>query len=350
MFQDLNPLDRSTAMLEIALMLLGAAMIGFVIAWVARRPRTAAPAPENASAARIAALEKALADAKATHATLHAEIEQQAQTLRDKEAQWQQARASAPKEQPQPDHEASAQAQRQIAALTQNIADLSAQLQTLQAENKQLAMSSSEVVQLQATIAALKAAAADSARQLLAQQRETADLQAALATLRNEKSAAKSTPTSDKELDWLKKEKEDLEQDVRDLESRIDRLEKENSDLRMQARDKSAAGPALEKLTKERDRLKAELDKLKKTAAEQPLPDVDFSHLGTATADQQDDLVRINGIGPVIATKLNQLGIYTFAQISRFSEADMARIDEVLQLFPGRVQRENWVTQAQALL
>ena len=79
------------------------------------------------------------------------------------------------------------------------------------------------------------------------------------------------------------------------------------------------------------------------------LPDVDFSHLGTATADQKDDLTRINGIGPVVENKLNQLGIYTFAQISRLSEADMERIDEVLQLFPGRVKRETWVAQAAKL-
>jgi predicted flap endonuclease-1-like 5' DNA nuclease len=187
----------------------------------------------------------------------------------------------------------------------------------------------------------------DLERQLREQQREVFNLQADLAKLRTEK-PADGEPR--KELDWLKREKEDLEQDVRDLESRIDRLEKDNSDLRAQARDKSSAGPALDKLTKERDRLRAELDKLKKGNVEPVLVNVDFSHLGIATADQKNALSRINGIGPVVEGKLNQLGIFTFAQISRLSEADMERIDEVLQLFPGRVKRENWVEQAANLM
>jgi predicted flap endonuclease-1-like 5' DNA nuclease len=183
-------------------------------------------------------------------------------------------------------------------------------------------------------------------RHLRDQQREVFNLQAELSKAKN---AKPSSPAGDstKELDWLKREKEDLERDVKDLESQIDRLEKENSELRNAARDKSAAGPALEKLTKERDRLKTELDRLKKGIAES-LPPItaDFSHLGKATEAEKDDLTRINGIGPVVEQKLNQLGIYTYGQVSRLTPADMDLIDQVLQLFPGRVARENWVGQA----
>ena len=40
MFQDLNPLDRSTAITEIIIMLLVAFILGFVLAWILKRSRT----------------------------------------------------------------------------------------------------------------------------------------------------------------------------------------------------------------------------------------------------------------------------------------------------------------------
>jgi predicted flap endonuclease-1-like 5' DNA nuclease len=61
-----------------------------------------------------------------------------------------------------------------------------------------------------------------------------------------------------------------------------------------------------------------------------------------------DDLERIRGVGPVLRARLNKLGITTFAQIAAFSEADLERIDEVLD-FKGRIVREGWVEQAKAL-
>jgi NADH-quinone oxidoreductase subunit E len=74
--------------------------------------------------------------------------------------------------------------------------------------------------------------------------------------------------------------------------------------------------------------------------AEQPL--------FTPPAEPADDLERIRGIGPVLCQRLNKLGITTFAQIAAFTEADVARIDEVLD-FKGRIAREDWVEQAKAL-
>jgi len=76
------------------------------------------------------------------------------------------------------------------------------------------------------------------------------------------------------------------------------------------------------------------------TAKPQPL----FS----APSGTPDDLERIRGIGAVLRRRLNDLGITTFAQIADFSEADLARVDEVLN-FKGRIAREGWVEQAKAL-
>jgi predicted flap endonuclease-1-like 5' DNA nuclease len=80
------------------------------------------------------------------------------------------------------------------------------------------------------------------------------------------------------------------------------------------------------------------------------IPNFDFAHLGKSTFAEKDDLTRINGIGPVVEGKLNGLGIFTYAQISKMTAADMAAIDELLQLFPGRVKREKWLQQANQIM
>jgi predicted flap endonuclease-1-like 5' DNA nuclease len=62
-----------------------------------------------------------------------------------------------------------------------------------------------------------------------------------------------------------------------------------------------------------------------------------------------DDLKTIVGIGPVLERMLHNLGIMTFQQIARWSERDIADFDARLPEFPGRIRRDQWVTQARAL-
>ena len=61
-----------------------------------------------------------------------------------------------------------------------------------------------------------------------------------------------------------------------------------------------------------------------------------------------DELKRIKGIGPVIERTLNDLGIYQFKQIADFSSENVEWVESYLA-FPGRVGREEWVSQAKAL-
>ena len=62
--------------------------------------------------------------------------------------------------------------------------------------------------------------------------------------------------------------------------------------------------------------------------------------------ETQDDLQRINGIGPVMEQKLHQIGIFTFDQISRMGETEYALLDEIISEFPGRAKRDDWAGQA----
>jgi predicted flap endonuclease-1-like 5' DNA nuclease len=80
----------------------------------------------------------------------------------------------------------------------------------------------------------------------------------------------------------------------------------------------------------------------KKTPQSQPVRAISKSETS------QDDLTRINGIGKVLKGKLNDLGIYTFKQISELTHADIDRVNEQLS-FKGRIEREKWVEQARAL-
>lgn len=67
-----------------------------------------------------------------------------------------------------------------------------------------------------------------------------------------------------------------------------------------------------------------------------------------AKAKAADDLKRISGIGPKLEQVLNAKGISGFADIARWSEADVARFDDELG-FGGRIKRDDWVGQAKAL-
>ncbi len=61
-----------------------------------------------------------------------------------------------------------------------------------------------------------------------------------------------------------------------------------------------------------------------------------------------DDLSQISGVGPVIVKKLHGEGVTTFAQIAKWTDADVEAIEEKLS-FKGRVGREDWIAQAKEL-
>ena len=70
--------------------------------------------------------------------------------------------------------------------------------------------------------------------------------------------------------------------------------------------------------------------------------------LTTARAGGADDLKKIIGIGPKLEGVLNGLGFWHFDQISSWGPAEIAWVDARIA-FKGRIIREDWVTQAQAL-
>jgi predicted flap endonuclease-1-like 5' DNA nuclease len=77
---------------------------------------------------------------------------------------------------------------------------------------------------------------------------------------------------------------------------------------------------------------------------------IQYNRIGIAHKDEADDLTIISGIGGWIKEKLNVLDIYTFRQISNFTKEDIYAVTEAIEYFPGRIERDEWVYQAQELV
>ncbi|MGO7888644.1 NADH dehydrogenase subunit E, partial [Rhizobium ruizarguesonis] len=56
----------------------------------------------------------------------------------------------------------------------------------------------------------------------------------------------------------------------------------------------------------------------------------------------------ISCVGPKIEATLNEIGIFTFAQVAGWKNAEREWVDGYLN-FRGRIERDDWVKQAKAL-
>lgn len=61
-----------------------------------------------------------------------------------------------------------------------------------------------------------------------------------------------------------------------------------------------------------------------------------------------DDLKQLKGVGPKLEQTLNELGFWHFDQIAKWTEAEVAWVDDNLS-FKGRIQRDGWIEQARTL-
>jgi len=78
--------------------------------------------------------------------------------------------------------------------------------------------------------------------------------------------------------------------------------------------------------------------------------EVNLDRIGMASLAQADDLKEISGVGPFLEKKMHAIGIYTFAQVARFTPEDVDKVNDIIEFFPGRIERDNWVGQAQAFV
>lgn len=78
-------------------------------------------------------------------------------------------------------------------------------------------------------------------------------------------------------------------------------------------------------------------------------PELNFDSIGHADQSSKEDLTKINGIGPYIEQKLNKIGLFNYEQLSNLQEQDIRVLTELIDFFPGRIERDDWVGQSKLL-
>ena len=137
-----------------------------------------------------------------------------------------------------------------------------------------------------------------------------------------------------------------LRQELEQYQRRCENLEQETDDMR------DAATELRNQLMAER--IKAEKliqkteEKLEEASSEKKV--APRSRFTPSTWQTKDDLTLISGIGPAIHRRLNDLGIYSFQQLSQLTPEMVVQVAESIKFFPDRIGRDNWIGQAAALM
>jgi len=63
-----------------------------------------------------------------------------------------------------------------------------------------------------------------------------------------------------------------------------------------------------------------------------------------------DNLKKISGVGPKMEGVLNQIGVFTFLQVSKMTSKEYNLLDSITGSFPGRAERDDWAGQAKKLI
>ena len=113
-----------------------------------------------------------------------------------------------------------------------------------------------------------------------------------------------------------------------------------------------AKKPAVKKKAAPKPKVKA-APKPKAKAAPKPkvkaAPKPKVLYTDGPTDGAPDDLKLIKGIGPKFEKDLNGKGIYYFRQIAAWKANDVTMVEGVIDSFPGRISRDEWIKQAKGL-
>lgn len=145
----------------------------------------------------------------------------------------------------------------------------------------------------------------------------------------------------------LTTQEDQLKRKNREVESKLESLNGEMNSARFRLRileseiaDKNKAIGALTQ----------ELDEAgKSTTVHRDWSDHPFVRPVEASSEEKDDLTEIKGIGPAFQKKLNMLDIYSFRQLSELDGEAVERLAEIIEVFPERIHRDNWIGQATKL-
>lgn len=167
----------------------------------------------------------------------------------------------------------------------------------------------------------------------------------------SEQKAANAQIASDQlamRISELTSHEESLKKRIRELDAKLQLLDGENSSAKFRMR---ILESDLDEKTRTVGKLSEELAEAnnKPKAEHRDWSDHPFVRPVEADTDEKDDLTQIKGIGPAFQRKLNSLDIFTFRQISELDGEGVTRLAEVIEVFPDRIHRDNWIGQAMKL-
>lgn len=140
------------------------------------------------------------------------------------------------------------------------------------------------------------------------------------------------------------------------LETKLNKLENDNRSMRIELNTLKATGIPVSTVPPTRG------DLVEGTAASEEednseeelafIPNKDKGVLGDKIIleePEKDDLSLITGIGPFLEKKLNEIGIYTYLQISEMTPGMIEQVTKDIGYLPGRIEKDDWVGQATRL-
>ena len=134
-----------------------------------------------------------------------------------------------------------------------------------------------------------------------------------------------------------------------DLTKVYTRLEKLDAGLKSLPKPAPQQAIDLKPLQKRVKDIEELLKQLLELAEQEPEPEPGPQFFAQPTIGKPDDLERVSGIGPKLERMLNGIGVWYFWQISSWSPADIEQVDDMLEVFKGRILRDDWVPQARLL-
>jgi predicted flap endonuclease-1-like 5' DNA nuclease len=160
--------------------------------------------------------------------------------------------------------------------------------------------------------------------------------------------ATKATEQLNQKIAELTAAEESARRKSRELESKLNQLEGEHNSAKFRIRlleneiDEKAKTVGI--LTEELHEVET-----KPVVEHRDWSDHPFVRPVEGESDNRDDLTQIKGIGPAFQKKLNSLDIFTFRQISELDGEGVERLAEIIEVFPERIHRDNWIGQATRL-
>ncbi|MCP3994462.1 MAG: hypothetical protein GY722_05270 [bacterium] len=358
--------------LEFSLWLLVAALVGLVIGWLIRKWWLDRQESEEVAALLAAEADK-IAKAETERDGLQAKVEGLTADLERRGADADRANS-------------------QLSDRDEAIANLEATVEAAGSEaNKEAAKLKTQVEDREATIASLRAAAEKENPQVAEVRKELEGANGVIGTLRKDADGYKGTIEALRtDLDAERRKQADLEEkldgataeaesataSLANARTSIEGLQAQVAELEPGSAASADGGAGLqadlEAARRDRDDFATRLAALQEehgncaspstetTVAEAPAPLVDLPDKDVAVAKvaeiaartrgdasvADDDLKKIHGVGPKLEGLLKSMDITSFRQVANFTLDDIQYVTAALDAFPGRIERDDWMSSA----